>query len=130
MDREAAPPAADIQDAHSRLQRELARDEIELRSLGLLQRLCAAREDRAAIGHRLVEEEREELVTDIVVVADRGSVALEAVTLAMQDQLEARAAGQYTGQRGGRDAQPQTHAVPHAQLRRLPLVDHDERVVE
>ena len=130
MDREAAPAAADVQHAHARLQLELARDQIELRALGLLERLRAPREDRAAVGHRLVEEQREELVADVVVVADRRRVALQAVTLAVQDQLEARALGHPARQRGGQDAQPQTRLVASAQLSRLPFVDHDERAVQ
>ena len=127
VDREAAPAAADVQQAHARLQGELARDQIELRELSVLERLRALRVDRAAVGHRLVEEQPEELVADVVVVADRGRVALRAVALAAQDQLEARALGDPARQRGGQDAQPQTRPVLDAQLGRLPFVDHDER---
>ena len=70
----------------------LRADQLELRLLGLLERRRAAREDRAAVGHRLVEEEREELVGDVVVVADRAGVALLAVAAAARAQLGLRAA--------------------------------------
>ena len=42
----------------------------------LLEGAGASREDAAAVGHGGVEEEREELVRDVVVVADRAGVAL------------------------------------------------------
>ena len=71
VDREAAPAAADVEQRSPGLQPELRADQLELRLLGLLERLRPAREDRAAVGHRLVEEEREELVADVVVVAYR-----------------------------------------------------------
>ena len=51
---------------------------------------AAAREDRAAVGHRLVEEQREELVRDVVVVADRARVALAAVAAPARAQLGRR----------------------------------------
>ena len=69
------------------VQLELLRDQVELGALRLLERLRAAREQRTAVGHRLVEEQREELVADVVVVADRLRVALRAVALAGQQQL-------------------------------------------
>ena len=62
VDREAAPAAADVQHALARLQVELAAHQVELRLLRLLERAGAARAERAAVGHRLVEEEAEELV--------------------------------------------------------------------
>ena len=49
-------------------------------------------------------------------------LALEGVALAPQDQLETGALGHSAGQRGDRDAQPQTRLILEAQLRRLPLV--------
>ena len=62
MDHEASPAAADVQHALALAQAQLRADELALCLLGLLERLRAAREQRAAVGHRLVEEQREELV--------------------------------------------------------------------
>ena len=90
---------------------ELARDELELGALGLLERLRAAREDRAAVGHRLVQEQREEVVADVVVVANRRGVALDAVQSRREDQLEARPARNAARRRGRRDRQAQAHTV-------------------
>ena len=87
MDREAAPAAADVEHALALLQRELAADQRELGLLGLLERRRAALEVGAAVGHRRVEEQREELVARVVVVADRAAVAAERVPLAGQPQL-------------------------------------------
>ncbi len=78
----AAPAAADVEHPLALLQRQLAGDRVELRFLRLPpgSRL-PRREEGAAVGHRLVEEEGEELVGDVVVVADGPRVALLAVAL-------------------------------------------------
>src|SRR5680860_86188 len=55
-----------------------------------LERLRATREDRAAVGHRVVEEEPEELVADVVVMAHGALVPLAAVQLAVRSQLGLR----------------------------------------
>ena len=74
VDGEAAPAAADVQHSHRPASDPSLRgDQIEFCPLSILERLRAPREDRAAVGHRLVEEEREELVADVVVVADRAA---------------------------------------------------------
>ena len=130
MDGKAAPAAADVEHLHPGREPELGGDEIELHPLGLLEGLGAAREDRAAVGHRVVEEQTEEVVADVVVVADRRSVTLDAVQAALQDQLDARAAWQPAGSRGGGDREAQPSAVSVAELWRLPLVDDDEGRVE
>ena len=105
---EAAPAAADVEQPLARLQLQLAADEVELRALRLLERLRPAREDRARVRHRRVEEEREELVADVVVVADGAQVALAAVAPADRPQLrggrlrrerQARRAGGCRGER-------------------------------
>ena len=85
--REAAPAAADVEHAHARLQPELGADQLELGLLRLLERRRAAREDRARVGHRLAEEQLEERVRDVVVVADRAAVARDAVAAAARAQL-------------------------------------------
>ena len=79
VDGEAAPAAADVEHALARLEVELGADQLELRLLRLLERRGAAREDRAAVGHRGAEEQREELGRQVVVVAHRAGVALAAV---------------------------------------------------
>ena len=89
--REAAPAAADVEDPLAGLERQLRADHLELRLLRLLERRRAPREDRAAVGHRLVEEEREELGRQVVVVADRAGVALLRPARALRPQLGARA---------------------------------------
>ena len=62
VDRQASPAAPDVEHAHPGLQLELAADQLELGALGVLQRLDALLEQRAAVGHRLVQEQGEELV--------------------------------------------------------------------
>src|SRR5918998_391824 len=62
-------------------------NELELGPLRLLERLRAARPDGARVRHRLVEEQREELVRDVVVVADRALVAVRTVAAPARAQL-------------------------------------------
>ena len=69
-----------------------AADQLELRLLRLLERLGAAREDRARVRHRLVEEQGEELVRHVVVVADGAPVARVAVAAPAGAQLGGRRA--------------------------------------
>ena len=87
VDREAPPAAADVEHALALHQRELAAHERKLGLLGLLERRRAALEVGAAVGHRRVEEQREELVAGVVVVAHRAAVAADRVALARQPQL-------------------------------------------
>ena len=125
VDREAAPAAADVEDAVALLEAELGRDEVELGPLGLLEGLGAAGEDRAAVGHRRVEEQREEVVADVVVVADRLLVAVDRVPLAVEDQLElgrlraAPTAGTSRGRRpsGGRGRRRRSAVAPTCRRR-------------
>ena len=131
VDREAAPAAADVEHAHPRLQVELAGDQLEFRALRLLERLCAAREDRAAVGHRVVEEQREELVADVVVVANRRRVALGAVQApAAASARGPDGCGSPPGARPRRAASARRTRSATAQRRRLELVDHQQRAVE
>ena len=111
VDREAAPAAADVEHALPGLQLELLRDQLELGPLRLGQCLRAAREQRAAVGHRLVKEQREEFVADVVVVADRLGVALGAVALAAQQQLGRGPARDPRRQRGDQQCSQQAAAV-------------------
>jgi hypothetical protein len=87
VERKAPPAAADVEHTIARLQRQLLADQLELLLLRLLQRLRAAGEERAAVGHRLVEEQREEVVRHVVVVADGARVALLVVAATARDEL-------------------------------------------
>src|SRR6185312_8303588 len=62
-----APPAPDVEQCHARLQSELAQREVDLGDLRLFQGHVIALEVRAAIGPRRIQEEREELVGQVVV---------------------------------------------------------------
>ena len=83
VDRERAPATADVEDMLALAQSELLAHELELGLLRLLERARPAREDRAAVGHRAIEEEGEEFVGDVVVVAHRARVALAAAIAAL-----------------------------------------------
>ena len=72
VDRKAPPAAADVEDPLAGAEVELATDQLELLLLGGLERCRATGEDPAAVGHRAIEEEREELVRYVVVVTDGG----------------------------------------------------------
>ena len=72
-------------------------------SLRLLERRRAARPDRARVGHRLVEEQREELVGEVVVVADRALVAHDASAAGRCGRSSV------AGTRGGRAAPAAAH---------------------
>ncbi len=121
---------AKLPQPHARLEPELAGDQVELRELGLLQCLRATREDRAAVGHRIVEEQTEELVAYVVVVADRPGVTLGRVALTVQHQLESRAPRHAPRDGGRRDPQPEASAIGGRQRWRVEAVDDHERGVE
>ena len=61
VDREASPAAADVEHALTGLELELSAHELELGLLGGRERLRPPRQDRATVGHRRIEEQREEL---------------------------------------------------------------------
>ena len=96
-------------------------------------RLRDAGEEGAGVGHRLVEEEREELVADVVVVADGLAVALGGVLAAAEVDLglrRGRRAAHAGGSHGCGD-QPGLRRRPNR--RRLPVVeqpDHGIHVVD
>src|SRR5437016_133949 len=108
MDREAAPPAADVEDALALAQPQLLADKLELCLLRRLQSVRAARPVGARIRHRLVEEQREEVVADVVVMANRPPVSRKRVPLAAQPQLRRRGLGRHDDPAGAyeRRAQP------------------------
>src|SRR5581483_1862703 len=74
----AAPAAADVEEPLARTEAELPADEVELCELRVRERLRLVGEVGARVDHPLVEEEREELVRERVVVVDRLPVAGEA----------------------------------------------------
>ena len=79
-EREGAPPAADLENSVVRGQLQLVADPAELPPLCLRERLVRMLEDGARVRHRLVEHEPEEVVSEVVVVADVASCAEEALT--------------------------------------------------
>src|SRR5439155_19383717 len=81
-ERERSPAAADLEHVIVGTELELVADPPQLATLGVGERFGLVLEHRARVGHRLVEEEREELVAEVVVVADvppRGEEAGAAV---------------------------------------------------
>ena len=86
----AAPPTADVEEAHAGLEVELAADELVLVRLGVLQRGGVVVPHRAGVCERRPEHHPVEVVGDVVVVRDRGGVALARVTPALQPRLLGR----------------------------------------
>jgi hypothetical protein len=62
----AAPPAAYVEQRHAGLQIQLAKREVELGELRLLERHVFALEVRARVAHGRTQEQREEIVGDVV----------------------------------------------------------------
>ena len=80
----AAPAAADVEQPHPWLQRELARDQVELGRLRLLQGRVLRRVAGAGVGHGRAEHPLVEGVGHVVVVRDRARVPLPGVAPARQ----------------------------------------------
>ena len=127
VNREAPPAAADVKDTLPRLQAQFGAHQVELRLLRLLERPGPAREDRAAVCHRGVEEEPEQLVADVVVMTDGARVARDRVAPAPEAKLGGRASRRDHQAAGAQDRGPETEPVRDRQRRRLPPVDdaHD-----
>ena len=70
MDGESAPTGPDLEDMVTRAELQLATEAVELGNLRLVERRIGGVEQRARVGHRLIEEKREELVSEVVVGAD------------------------------------------------------------
>ena len=70
MQREAAPPAADLEHVVAGRELQLIADTLQLRALRICERRVLLGEDPAGVRHRLVEHQREELVAEVVVVGD------------------------------------------------------------
>ena len=130
MQREAAPPAAHVEDPLPFRQPELRADQLKLGLLRLFQRPGPAREAGTAVGHRGIEKQREEVVADVVVVADRASVARERVALAAQSQLGGRRSRRQGEPAGPHQRPPQQKLLAQAQRRRFELIDDPQRSIE
>ena len=149
VDHEAAPAAADVEHALVLPQHELPADQLPFGLLRLLERRRApllwrmgsprvlervelAGEQRAAIGHRLVEEQCEEVVGDVVVVAHRARVALAAVAPSPRAQLtgrDARRCRQSAGARGGKRQAQARPGVDWGCFERVEQPDHTVQIV-
>ena len=68
--RERAPAAADLEDVVVRAELESLAHPAQLAPLSVRERLVVVLEDRARVGHGLVQEEREEVVAEVVVGLD------------------------------------------------------------
>ena len=111
----AAPATADVEQAHARLEAELAAHELVLRRLRVFQGAVRRRPHAARVRHRRSEDHAVEVVGDVVVVRDGGRVALLAVAAAVQACLFGRRR-QRTQARGAGDArevQPIARAEAH-----------------
>ena len=73
------PAAADVEQRHAGLEAELAKGEVDLGELRLLERHVVALEVRAAVGLRRVEEQPEEVVGQVVMRLDVLEVRLQVV---------------------------------------------------
>ena len=89
MDGHRAPAAADVQQLSARrsCKAELAADQLVLGGLGCGQIGVGAGEAGTRVRHRRPEDERVEVVADVVVVADRLGVAVLGVPAAVQVDL-------------------------------------------
>src|SRR5829696_6117760 len=130
VDDEAAPAAADVENALAGAQFELCTDELPLGVLGRGEALRAAGEDRAGVGHRLIEEEREELVADVVVVADGFAVALGRVLAAAEVHLGLGRGRGTANARGAQGRGDQAGLRRSAHRWRLPRVEHADHTVD
>ena len=113
------------------LELELAADQLELGALGVLQRLGALLEQRAAVGHRLVQEQGEELVRDVVVVADGLGVAALGVARAGAGCSSAAGGGGRRWRPAARSAAaPSRSRCGEAERRRVPAAEQRDDAVE
>jgi hypothetical protein len=130
VDRERAPAAADVEEPLARLEPELLADQLTLVVLRLLEGRRPAREDRAAVGHHRVEEQREELVAGVVVVSDSAAVASEAVEAPALAQLDRRHPWWWRDPGGAGDCRGEPECVRRPDLWRLPIDDESNGRVE
>lgn len=137
VDREASPSAADIEHPTTGFaggaplaDSKLCADQLKFLLLGLLERARAAREDGAAVGHRGIQKQREELVADVVVVAHGAAVARDRVPLAAEAKLGGRDPGRYDDPARADNPKPEAQLLADRERRRLERVNHSQRAVE
>ncbi len=102
----ATPAAADVEQAHPRLQAELAADEVVLGGLGHLEGVGRVGEHGARVGHGFAEQQAVELVADVVVMGDGGRVPPLAVPASPQPGFLGRP-GQRTSDHAQADPGPE-----------------------
>jgi hypothetical protein len=126
VQREAAPARADLEHVILRPERELAADRVELRRRRLRERHVRPLEQRTRVHHRLVEEQLEEVVAEVVVRSDvapasRPRVAVQPVCGAAQRGRQDREA---VFHRIERLPVPEHQAQQGRQVVRLPVAEH------
>ena len=84
---ERSPTRADLQEVVVRLQVELLAQPVDLGDRGFAQRRVLALVDAAGVRHRLVEEQGEEVVGEVVVVGDRLGVGFLVVLGACREDF-------------------------------------------
>ena len=130
VDGEAAPPAADVEHPLALLEGQLGADEPQLGLLGLLEGLRAALEVGAAVGHRGVQEQREERVARVVVVGDRAPVASQRVALPGEPELGGGRARWLDQPAGADERETQPGHLGRRDARRLERVHHAQRLLD
>ena len=90
VEEHAAPAAADVEQAHPRLEPELPADQLVLVGLRLLERARGVGPHRARVRHGGAEHAAVEVVRDVVVVRDGGGVALLRMAPAVESRLLGR----------------------------------------
>jgi hypothetical protein len=90
---ERAPAAPDVEQALARPEAQLGEDVVELLLLGALEIVGLVLEVSAGVDHVAVEEERVELVRDVVVVLDRLTIVRAVVPDGAPQRRERAAAG-------------------------------------
>ena len=119
---ERAPATADVEQALTRLQAQLAADQLELALLRALERVAGVREVGAGVDEARPEQQLVEAVRDVVVMADRGPVAAHRVQppggcgLGGRDGRSPQRAG--TGDAQGRGRESRTRRAARARGRR------------
>ena len=84
VEKQAAPAAADVEQAHALSKAELLADELVLRSLSLLEGGVGVLVDGTGVRQRWPEDEAVKGVRDVVVVRNRGGIAAARVPPAVE----------------------------------------------
>ena len=126
MQRKAAPAGADLEHVILRPERELAANGVKLRRRRLRERHFRPLEQRTRVHHRLVEEQLEEVVTEIVVRGDiapaaRPRVAMQPVRGPAHQRRQGR---EIAFHRIERLPVPEHQAQQGGEVVRLPVPEH------